>query len=241
MSPFLMPLLLGVALTAAAAATESAESLAAERTQVQAQFPGAFAAVVDDPALPRVLLIGDSISIGFTEPVRELLRGVANVHRVPENGGPTTRGLQQLEAWLGDGRWDVIHFNFGLHDIKLDDAGRTQTPRGDYARNLGAITRRLQATGARLIFATTTPVPETISSGPRRNDADVVRINAEARTLMEELGVPVNDLYSIARPRLAEIQRPANVHFTDDGSRVLAEPVAKAIRAQLRPRGSVAP
>lgn len=221
---------------AAGMAAESPASLAAERTQVQGQFPQAFGAVVDDPALPRVLLIGDSISIGYTEPVRALLKGVANVHRIPENGGPTTRGLQQLEEWLGDGRWDIIHFNFGLHDIKLDTEGRTQTPREEYAPNLRAITQRLQDTGARLIFATTTPVPETISSGPRRRDADVVRINAEARALMEELGVPVNDLYSIARPELAEIQRPANVHFTDEGSRVLAEPVAKAILALLRHR-----
>src|SRR5262245_2767243 len=79
----------------------------------------AFEKVVDDPKLPRVLLVGDSISIGYTLPVRTLLKGKANVHRVPENGGPTTNGLAKLSAWLGNGKWDVIHFNFGLHDLKL--------------------------------------------------------------------------------------------------------------------------
>ena len=49
----------------------------------------AFAPVTDDPKLPRVLLIGDSISIGYTIPVRKLLEGKANVHRIWENGGPT--------------------------------------------------------------------------------------------------------------------------------------------------------
>ena len=77
------------------------------------------------PGLPRVLLIGDSISIGYTLPTRELLDGKANVHRIPTNGGPTTRGLEQLDRWLGDSRWDVIHFNFGLHDLKRADAKGT--------------------------------------------------------------------------------------------------------------------
>ena len=53
-----------------------------------AQSP-AFATVVDDPALPRVLLIGDSISIGYTVPVRKALAAQANVHRIPENGADT--------------------------------------------------------------------------------------------------------------------------------------------------------
>ena len=84
----------------------------------------AFQQVVDDPRLPRVLLVGDSISIGYTLPVRNLLQGKANVHRIPENGGPTTNGLAKLSAWLGNGKWDVIHFNFGLHDLKLITAGQ---------------------------------------------------------------------------------------------------------------------
>lgn len=76
------------------------------------------AKIEDTPGLPRVLLIGDSISIGYTLPVRDLLKGKANVHRIPTNGGPTTNGLKNLTAWLGVSKWDVIHFNWGLHDLK---------------------------------------------------------------------------------------------------------------------------
>src|SRR5581483_1704324 len=76
--------------------------------------------VTDDPMKPRVLLIGDSISMGYTLPVRKLLADRANVHRIPENGGPTTTGLKNIEKWLGDDKWDVIHFNWGLHDLKID-------------------------------------------------------------------------------------------------------------------------
>src|SRR5881396_740319 len=78
----------------------------------------AFAPVIDQPGLARVLLIGDSISIGYTATVRKELAGKANVHRIPENGADTANGLKKIDAWLGNSRWDVIHFNWGLHDLK---------------------------------------------------------------------------------------------------------------------------
>src|SRR5262245_45029463 len=87
-----------------------------------------FDPIKDDPKLRRILLIGDSISIGYTMPTRQMLEGVANVHRIPENGGPTTHGIQKIDAWLGDSKWDVIHVNWGLHDIKLDKDGKHQVP-----------------------------------------------------------------------------------------------------------------
>src|SRR5688572_12316649 len=90
------------------------------------------APIKDDPKLPRVLLIGDSISMGYTVPVRRQLEGKANVHRIPENGGPTINGLKKLDAWLGDGKWDVIHFNWGLHDLRLDKGGKHQVEIADY-------------------------------------------------------------------------------------------------------------
>lgn len=67
--------------------------------------------VQDEPGLPRVLLIGDSVSGGYTLATRKLLAGKANVHKAPENCGPTGNGLKKLDIWLGDGHWDVIHFN----------------------------------------------------------------------------------------------------------------------------------
>ncbi len=83
-----------------------------------------FDPVKDDPALPRVLLIGDSISIGYTVPVRQMLRGTANVHRIPENGQYSSYGLEHIDEWLGDGKWDVIHFNWGIWDTHfLDNSG----------------------------------------------------------------------------------------------------------------------
>jgi lysophospholipase L1-like esterase len=197
-----------------------------------AQTNPAFREVADDPALPRVLLIGDSISIGYTVPTQKILTGKANVHRIGENGGPTTRGLERIDGWLGDGKWDLIHVNFGLHDLKRTGDGLHLVPISEYESNLARLIARLSKTGAKLIWASTTAVPDADLSPPRK-DADVVAYNQAAARVMKKHGVPTNDLYAFTKPILSEIQRPANVHFTDAGSQRLAEQVAAAIRKEL--------
>jgi acyl-CoA thioesterase-1 len=188
----------------------------------------ALADAPETPGLPRVLLIGDSISIGYTGPVRELLRGKANVYRIPTNAGPTINGLANLTRWLGRLKWDTIHFNWGLHDLKIAPDGTRQVSREQYERNLRLLAPQLKAAATRLIFATTTPVPEG-KVNPPRMDSDVAAYNEAARRVMQEYGIEINDLYSLAKPRLKEIQLPANVHFTPEGYRVLAEQVAAAL------------
>ncbi len=192
----------------------------------------AFAPVTDTPGLPRVLLIGDSISIGYTLPVRELLRGVANVHRIPENAAHTRVGLAKLDAWLGTGKWDVIHVNFGLHDLKIMEGGARQVPVEEYERNLDAIFARLKQTGAKVVFANTTPVPEGKVS-PARDPADVGKYNAAAGRAASRAGIAVTDLFAAVTPHLGEYQRPVNVHFVEAGSRFLAERVVVGLRGAL--------
>jgi len=187
------------------------------------------APIQDVAGLPRVLLIGDSISMGYTLPVRELLKGKANVHRIPTNGGPTLRGLESLKRWLGDGKWDVIHFNWGLHDLRLDDAGKYQVPLDEYAKNLKELVKQLKATGAKLIWCSTTPVPEKCT--PPRKNADVIAYNAAAKKIMDENGIALDDLYAFALPKIKELQLPDNVHFGPEGSAELA----KAVVASLQP------
>ena len=192
----------------------------------------AFAPVVDNPELPRVLLIGDSISIGYTVPVRQALAGKANVHRIPENGADTIKGLEKIDSWLGSSHWDVIHFNWGLHDLKVTPGGGRQVPVDAYEKNLAELVNRLKATGAQLIWATTTPVPEG-KQNPPRDPSDLPRYNAAARRVMESRGVAIDDLYSAVLPRFREIQLPVNVHFNNAGWDVLGNKVAAAIDAVL--------
>ncbi len=197
---------------------------------------------VDDvPGLPRILIIGDSISIGYTREVRQRFAGRANVHRPPDNCGPTIFGLEQLDGWLGPGRWDVIHFNFGLHDLKFMDANGTYIVPGpkdrplaspmEYADNLRQIVMRLQRTGARLVFANTTPVP---GGTVGRVEGSEHAYNAAAERVMRETGVTINDLHAFAAAH-PNFQRPHNVHFTPEGCAALADHVAATI-APLLPR-----
>jgi len=189
-----------------------------------------------DPVTPRpnrlqVLLLGHSISIDYTLHVRGLLSGVADVHRPAANCESTRLGLKELERWLGNAKWDIIHFNWGLHDLKLvkTNGGRPsekQVDLEDYEKNLRSLVSRLQKTGARLIWASTTPVPEGTSnriSGAERE------YNAAANRIMAECGIRVDDLHAFAMPRLREIQMPANVHFTPEGSMQLGRQVATCI------------
>jgi len=203
-----------------------------QQTPTPQQTPNpAFAEIKDAAALPRVLLIGDSISIGYTLFTRSLLQSKANVHRIPVNGGPTINGLENLDQWLGRGKWDVIHFNWGLHDLRLDE-GKHQVTIEKYEKNLRDLVGRLKRTGAALIWASTTPVPDAEVTPPRKN-SDVIAYNVVAKRVMDENGILINDLYAVAFPRLGEIQRPANVHYTEPGYEVLAERVAASIRAAL--------
>jgi acyl-CoA thioesterase-1 len=197
------------------------------------------APVEDVPGLPRVLLIGDSISIGYTLPAREQLKGVANVHRPPTNCGPTTRGVEHLDKWVGDGKWAVIHFNFGLHDLKYVDAkgqntspdkGKLQVPIEDYKKNLDALIVKFKKTGAKLVFATTTPVPE--GEPARAADSDRA-YNAAALEVMTKHGVAVNDLNAFVRGRKEPGQLPKDVHFTPAGYEALGGRVAAAVKAAL--------
>jgi acetyl esterase/lipase/lysophospholipase L1-like esterase len=210
----------------------------------QARVNPVFAPIKDNPALPRVLLIGDSISIGYTLPVRKLLAGRANVHRVPANARHTGIGLQKINEWLGDGHWDVIHFNWGLHDLcyrstdpatpnRKDKAnGKLDLTFEEYQQNLRKLVEILKATGADLIWASTTPVPD---GEPGRFKGDEIKYNRAAKKIMKENGVMINDLHARAMRKLSEIQQPnGNVHFTPEGSEYLARKVAAGIRRALR-------
>jgi acyl-CoA thioesterase-1 len=200
-----------------------------------------FAPIEDQPGLPRVLLIGDSISMQYTLLVRELLDGVANVHRPARNCRSTRQTLAELDGYLEDQPWDVIHFNWGVHDITHlgqngkvapPPTGKVQVPLDEYGRNIGELVRRLQKTGATLIWATTTPIGSQSEARGYRRDRDVVAYNAAANRLMKAEHVIINDLYSAVKPRAEELLKDG-VHFNEQGARVLAEQTAMVIRHSL--------
>lgn len=195
------------------------------------------AAGKSDHVLPRILLIGDSISIGYTDSVVRALAGRASVTRAPDNCLHTEHGLKNLGRWLGHERWDIIHFNFGIHDVARR-GGKKRTAIGQYGENLSTIVARLEKTGARLIWASTTPIqPGT----PGFASEDVVAYNAVARKIMEERDIGIDDLYSFALPQLVGIQRPKNCHFLKIGYDALARQVTSSLLDALQKLTAAAP
>ena len=210
-----------------------------------------FAPIVDDPKLPRVLIIGDSVSVAYTLDVRKNLAGVANVHRIAANGGSTRTALGEygLIRWLKPGeKWDVIHFNEGLHDLSYrfpDDrdkndkgeyasptnGGRPNVSLEQYEKNLRLIVARLKQTGAKLIFGSTTPVPA--SDAAKYVKDSELPYNVVAKKVMTEEGVIWNDLWAAVKPKQDQLQGKRNVHFMASGSAVLAKQVAEAITREL--------
>ncbi len=225
-----LPLLLALAsfsLFAADAPKAAPAEKAPAKAKAKAPNP-ALAPIQDVAGLPRVLLIGDSISIGYTLPVRQELAGKANVHRIPTNGGPTKNGTANLSKWLGTSKWDVIHFNFGLHDLRHMDDGKRQVEPAEYEQNLRSLVAEMKKTGAKLIFATTTPVPAGKLT-PQRTFGDVAIYNDIALKVMKENGVAIDDLNAVITPTLAQHQNKADVHFNPEGSATLGKAVAKVI------------
>lgn len=187
-----------------------------------------FALAADPPKQPRVLLIGDSISIGYTPHTTKLLEAKAKITHHSGNAQDTRNGLKLLQTWLKDGPYEVIHFNWGLWD--LVDGGKA-VPIDEYEKNLRELVKQLKDTKAKLIWASTTPVPEI--NGRKRRDVDVVAYNAVAKKIMEENKIPIDDLYEFAKPQLDKIQQKNDVHFSKAGSEELAKQVARSIEQAL--------
>lgn len=198
--------------------------------------------------LPNVLILGDSISIGYTPFVQKDLDGIANVYRPlfengkNENCQGTTYGLQNIDKWISLKKWDLIHFNFGLHDLKHVDpvtAKNSNNPKDpyqadikQYKKNLSEIVNKLKNTNSNLVFATTTPYPDNLK-GSMRDPGLSKKYNRVALKVMKKNNIMINDLYSFVLPRMEELQIPQNVHFTETGSETIGNEVAGFIRNQF--------
>ncbi len=194
--------------------------------------------------LPRVLIIGDSISLGYTPHVTKTLKSGAVIKHHKGNAEHTGTGLKKLDQWIGNTQWDVIHFNWGLWDLcyrhpeskvqghrdKVN--GTVTTTLVQYEKNLEALVIRLKMTNANLIWAHTTVVPENEAG---RFVGDDKRYNDVAVRIMKKHKVPINDLNSLTRCFPSEyFTQPGNVHYTKRGYQKIARQVADKILTSLK-------
>lgn len=190
---------------------------------------------VDKLGLPRVLIIGDSISIGYTPRVRKILNGRANVHRPKTNCKWSAFGDQKINEWIGNEKWDLIHFNFGLWDWYGWSQEIKANPRS-YSKSLDNIVQNLKKSGAKLVFAMTTPpcVGPEKNAGIKISKARAKQFNQAALRVMKKHGVMVNDLYALIENEQKRYQLGENdVHYNESGRDLLAAQVATFIKKQL--------
>ncbi|MFB9054816.1 SGNH/GDSL hydrolase family protein [Formosa undariae] len=193
--------------------------------------------------LPDVLIIGDSISLGYTPFVRKALKDKANVVHNKGNAQHSGYGLEQIDEWIGDKKWDVIQFNWGLWDLcyrnpESKNQGNRDKVNGkvtftleEYEHNLEALVVRLKETDAKLIFVTTSYVPEGELGRIVKSDK---AYNKVAKKVMKKYGVTVNDINKISKKIHKDHGAgPKDVHYTKEGYEQLSQPVVKIIEKYL--------
>jgi lysophospholipase L1-like esterase len=188
--------------------------------------------------MKRVLLIGDSIRMGYQPIVQRELQGVAEVYGPEQNGGTSRNVRQNLQAWALASAPDLVHVNCGLHDIKKPlDSDAIEISLDEYRENVRDILQRLKNSGATVIWATTTPVigeRHHAIKGFDRWEPDVDTYNEVALAIARELEVPVDDLFSVVmQAGKAELLTSDGVHYTPEGSELLGKAVAEFVRARL--------
>ncbi len=202
--------------------------------------PLASAVPVSTSMPPKVVLVGDSVCLGYAALVVDRLTGQAVVLPPPANGGDSRNVLEHLVAWVVQEQPELVHFNCGLHDLKRSRDGRQyQVPLDAYTANLTEIVRRLRAeTTATLLFATTTPILDDRHARRGadfdRFEDDVQRYNAAAIAVMRAAGMTVDDLHGIVtQAGSAELLMADGTHYTPAGYERLAEAVADCVLRQL--------
>ena len=186
----------------------------------------------DDPSLPYVLLMGDSIMMGYFDMVADLLKGIANVWSQVSGVAPAEAARKINGSWkLADkGEFAVIHFNDGLHSMPPRETD------AQFEAGLRNYITSLKTLHAKLIWATITPAPDTKNQLSEASwNPSVLSRNELSKKVAAEMDIPVDDLYQAIIGRREQLQGFANLHFTSEGSKLLGETVAAAILKELKP------
>jgi len=182
----------------------------------------------------KVLLLGDSIRMSYQPLVAEMLEDEAEVVGPEENCQFSAFTLSSLDRWIEElGKPDVVHWNNGIHDVGHNpDRKPVQYPLDEYISNLKGIIMKLRETGAKIIWATSTPVhperPFTSDSWAWRND-EIDQYNKAALELIKGESIPVDNLHSIVAKDVDAYLAEDMLHLSEEGIKKCAEAVASII------------
>ncbi len=189
------------------------------------------------------LIIGDSISLGYTPTVERELASIARVRHCPGNSGDSANLLANLRTWLAEPRPDLVVLNCGLHDVRRErNTGNPQVPIDQYRSNLRAAFETIRTTGCSIVWATTTPVIEDRHQASKpwdRWNKDIDAYNDVALELAREAGALIIDLHAAARALgLDAAISNDGVHFTHGAYEALGQMLAAQLREILQCRPS---
>lgn len=198
----------------------------------------------EDDDMKKVLLLGDSIRMGYDDYVKELLKDEYDVvYSDWDNGRFAAYTLWQANQLLRlNPDIELVHWNNGYWDMHAE-APMTEelSPVAEYQHFLRRIIKLFRDNGVKVVFATTTPVPEsgvaedvTGTGGLIAYDnAQVQRYNAAALEVMEAEKVPVNDLYTLCCQDANLYKCEDQLHLTEEGYQVCARQIADCIRREM--------
>lgn len=184
---------------------------------------------------PRVLLLGDSIRLGYQPIVAQLLRDRADVVGPEENCQFSLYTLATLNRWIGElGEPDIIHWNNGIHDAGHNPCRNpSQMPIELYCAVLDTIISRLKKITPSIIWATSTPVhPRRVFRGDEwswRNE-EIDRYNEAAADLMKRNSIPINDLHTVVYDNVDYYLCEDRLHLSEAGVEACAAAVVEAIK-----------
>jgi len=189
--------------------------------------------------MPKLLIVGDSISMGYTETVAAELGGAADVVHSPGNGGDSSNAVANIDQWLADAKPHLVVLNCGLHDVKRErDGDHCQVPLMFYKTILPAVIEKVRAAGCRCVWVSTTPVIEKRHRAAKsfdRLNKDIDDYNKAARAIARKAGLPIINLNKAARNLDLETALTGDgVHFTPEAYEALGKKVAARLREMLQ-------
>lgn len=201
---------------------------AAEPVRERIEWVDIWVTDADKADLPRVLLVGDSITRGYFGGVEKQLAGKAHCARLTTSkcvSDPTFD--DDLKMLLKQYKFSVIHINNGLHGW-----GYTEDEYRDGLRKT-MLTLKQHAGDAKLIWAATTPVRETSDLAQFAERTQRVRArNRLAAEIMQDEHIPTDDLFELVQDH-PEWTSGDGVHFNGGGNEALAKQVAASVLEHL--------
>ena len=191
--------------------------------------------------MKKVVLLGDSIRMGYDKYVKEALEGVAQVYYPSENCRFSQYMLRYIHDWKKKGEWgddvDLVHWNAGLWDVfdLFDDGPMSSLEH--YTQTLVRIDRRIRMLfpNAKVVFALTTTVNEALYAGgiSMRRNSVIDKYNRAAIEVLKDTGTIFNDLYSLTKDIPMDC-RSDKTHFNNPkGAAVLGGQVVATICREL--------